>query len=325
MTELNSQQNAGSVGNSPTGTTDPKYVILNADDFGFSNKVNAAILKSHLNGALTSASLMVAEYAWQEAVEIARNNPKLGVGLHVVVTNDRTMLPASDIPGLANSKGKFGADPFTTGISYALKRSVHPLLEKEMEAQFRRFGSTGLPWSHADGHQHFHMHPTIWKMFMDLCDGFGVTRVRLPHESLVAHSRSGGDRSFINAAALLVFRILRKRALNDLQARSTKTGKNYFVCDSVYGLLQTGNMNRKYLDNLVPRMQGKTIEIYFHPGAPHSQKLGSDNNYQPNSADRYPVDDVEYAALLDPDFAERLTKYKFKTGSYQEIDALMNI
>src|SRR5207248_7825508 len=88
-----------------------KYLIINADDFGHSARVNAAILRAHREGVLTSASLMVAEPGWQEAVEIARQNPALGVGLHVVVTFDRAVLTAAEIPHLVGKEGKFGADP----------------------------------------------------------------------------------------------------------------------------------------------------------------------------------------------------------------------
>ena len=160
-----------------------RYLILNADDFGYSEAVNKAVLHAHLKGALTSASLMVTEPAWEQAVEIARATPGLGVGLHVSVSFDRSVLKPDQIPGLVGADGRFGRDPFRVGMRYALSRAVRPQLLLEMEAQFKRFASTNLPWSHADGHQHFHLHPTVWGHFMDLCDSHSVCRIRLPHES----------------------------------------------------------------------------------------------------------------------------------------------
>ena len=64
-------------------------VVLNADDFGRSTSINAAVLRAHEQGVLTSASLMVAEAAADEAVAIARSHPDLAVGLHVVVVAGR--------------------------------------------------------------------------------------------------------------------------------------------------------------------------------------------------------------------------------------------
>jgi len=57
-----------------------KYLIINADDFGLSEGVNRGILESHTRGVVTSASLMVTGDAVHEAVALARDHPKLGVG-----------------------------------------------------------------------------------------------------------------------------------------------------------------------------------------------------------------------------------------------------
>ena len=55
-------------------------LILNADDFGLTAGVNRAILELHRAGVLTSASLMARAAATDEAMELARAKPSLGVG-----------------------------------------------------------------------------------------------------------------------------------------------------------------------------------------------------------------------------------------------------
>lgn len=291
-------------------------VILNADDFGYSSEVNRAVIRAHEIGALTSASLMVAEPAWREAVEMAHSFPTLGVGLHVSVTHDRAVLGREHIPELIGLDGRLGIDPFKTGIKYAFNRRTSPQLFREMEAQFKRFAETGLPWSHADGHQHFHLHPQVWRHFIDLCDAFGVHRVRLPHEELRSHFRSGGDRSAANAAALLAFRALRKKAIRDLESRTRSHGKQYFYCDRVYGLMQTGNMNAHYLEKLLPRIAGATCEIYFHPASPHSRPISA------QTTDAYP--DVEAHALMTSELRKRLLEAGMVTGNYAQVESLRN-
>lgn len=304
----------------PATGAPPRCLILNADDFGYSKAVNAAVLRAHRMGTLTSASLMVAEAAWEEAVELALLTPTLGVGLHVSVSLDRSVLPPEEISGIVGADGHFGSDPFRVGLKYAFSRTVRPQLMREMEAQFNRFASTGLPWSHADGHQHFHLHPAVWPCFMDLCDSHDVSRIRLPHEGLRAHLRSGGDKSFQNMAALLVFRALRNRALKDLARRSRQNKRRYFVCDRVYGMLQTGNMNSTYLSRLLPRMEGVTREIYFHPASPHSLKIAGS---QRDSDNKSYVDDVELAALLDADLPTRIQSEGLFTGTYPEVESML--
>ncbi|PYI99964.1 MAG: hypothetical protein DME25_21765 [Verrucomicrobia bacterium] len=61
----------------------PRRLIVNADDFGRSRSINAAVIRAQREGILTTASLMVNEPASEEAVALARDNPRLGVGLHL--------------------------------------------------------------------------------------------------------------------------------------------------------------------------------------------------------------------------------------------------
>jgi hopanoid biosynthesis associated protein HpnK len=293
-----------------------RSLILNADDFGYSAQVNAAILKAHREGVLTSASLMVAESGFDEAVEMARQNPALGVGLHVVVTNDHPLLAPSGIPHIIGPNGKLLANPLRIGLRYAFSQQAQVEMMQEMEAQFARFDATGLPWSHADGHQHFHLHPTVWNLFLALCVEYGVYRVRLPYEEILPHLHDGGDRAPINLFAALAFRLLRRRALRSLREHEQKGGKPFFVCDRVYGLLQTGRMDTRYTLRLLNRLAGSTNEIYFHPGAPHARLL-------PESERTATVKDVELAALLDPALRARIAEQGLCLQTYPESESRM--
>src|SRR6266850_1817584 len=59
----------------------PRRLIVNADDFGASPSINQAVIRAHHEGILTSASLMVNEPGFDEAVALAHETPTLGVGL----------------------------------------------------------------------------------------------------------------------------------------------------------------------------------------------------------------------------------------------------
>src|SRR5260221_13570355 len=60
----------------------PIRLIVNADDFGMSESVNAAVLEAYDRGILTSCSLMAGEPAAADAGRAARARPGLAVGLH---------------------------------------------------------------------------------------------------------------------------------------------------------------------------------------------------------------------------------------------------
>jgi len=61
----------------------PRILIVNADDFGLSSGVNAGIIEAHRNGIVTSTSLMVRQPAATQAAQLARDCPRLSVGLHL--------------------------------------------------------------------------------------------------------------------------------------------------------------------------------------------------------------------------------------------------
>ena len=79
----------------------PTRLILNADDFGQTPGINRATEELHRAGVLTSATLMAGGAAFTSAVDVARRNPALGVGCHVVLV-DGTRLPPADtaVPAL---------------------------------------------------------------------------------------------------------------------------------------------------------------------------------------------------------------------------------
>ena len=112
----------------PTGRMSGRVrpLIVNADDFGFATGVNEGIVDAHVNGILTSTSLMVDWPAAGQAAELAREHPGLSVGLHYVEDGAEI-----DEPG-------------------------H--VARTFAAQLARFRDlTGSDPTHVDSHHHVHM------------------------------------------------------------------------------------------------------------------------------------------------------------------------
>ena len=103
-----------------------KRVIFSADDFGLTEQVNEAVELAHREGALTSASLMVAGPAAADAVRRARALPSLRVGLHLVVIEGPAVLPPAEIPDLVDAEGQFPSDQLRLGLNYFFRpRASH--------------------------------------------------------------------------------------------------------------------------------------------------------------------------------------------------------
>ena len=86
--------------------------------------VNEAVVRAHRDGILTTASLMVNEPGFDEAVKLAKENPRLGVGLHLTLLMGHSALPPEKIPGLVNARGEFSNSPVGAGMNYFFKRSL---------------------------------------------------------------------------------------------------------------------------------------------------------------------------------------------------------
>ncbi|MEO5691387.1 MAG: ChbG/HpnK family deacetylase [Candidatus Saccharimonadales bacterium] len=61
-----------------------KYLIVNADDFGYSYSINKGIIEAHTKGIVTSTSVMVDAIAAKEAKDLNKFSD-LSIGLHLEV------------------------------------------------------------------------------------------------------------------------------------------------------------------------------------------------------------------------------------------------
>ena len=275
-----------------------KSVIFNADDFGSTSRANAAILLAHKEGVLSSASLMVNEPEALEAVALARENSTLAVGLHLALSNGFASQSHSGAPNIVLPSGRFQEGPAAAGMKYFFSPAARQQVRREVQAQFGKFAATGLPFSHVDGHQHLHLHPVIWDAMIACCEQFGVRHVRIPYEPWQPATTNNliGRR-----VEWLFFRVLRRRCLNSIK------GKGFTFADRVYGHLETGRMNAKYLIELLNRLEGQNIEIYFHPGTPHAQLMPNNPNV-----------DVELEALINPEVRETIDRSGIRMSTYSD-------
>ena len=240
----------------PDGT---RRLIVNADDFGKSHSVNQAVLEAHHRGILTTASLMVNEPGFPEAVELARNNPRLGIGLHLTLSHGHSTLPAAQIPALVNSAGEFPESPAMTGLRYYFRRDLRESLAREIRAQFDKFYSTGLPLDHVNGHLHFHLHPTIFSILLEEHFRRPFKSMRFTREPFWLNARLAGGRWFYRSSHALIYRCLSSRARARLAARGIRHTQR------VFGLLQNALVDESYILRLLPRLPTGDSELYSHP------------------------------------------------------------
>ena len=125
-----------------------KFLIVNADDFGYGRGVNRGIVEAIDRGIVTSAGLMVNTPGTEEAVRLAAERPRLSLGLHANFTNEAERLVEFDDP---------------------------PTCRAELRRQFERFCElVGRKPTHLDSHQHVHRRRPCAPSFLELAGEYGI-------------------------------------------------------------------------------------------------------------------------------------------------------
>jgi hopanoid biosynthesis associated protein HpnK len=228
----------------PTANVQSPHIVITGDDFGISQEVNNAIEEYHRAGALHQASLMIAEDHVDHAIEIARRNPELRVGLHLTLCDGRATAPSV----LTDLNGRFVTSPTAAGLRYTFDRQLREPLRQEIRRQFQRFAALGLPPTYWDGHTHLHLHPLVFNLALPIAREFGFKSTRLVREP--------GPPGLIP----WIFQRLSASAARELD----RAGITY--ANRVFGLRRSGRMTGSAFREAIGAAQGLT-EIYFHPGA----------------------------------------------------------
>lgn len=236
-----------------------RRLIVNADDFGRSHSINQAVIRAHQEGILTTASLMVNEPACPEAVALAKENPSLGVGLHLSLLCGHSALPRQRIPGLVDSQNEFTNNPSGAGFRYFFKRRLRPELRAEIEAQFQKFRDTGLSMDHVNGHLHLHLHPVVFPMLASEVNKLGPLGMRLTRDPFWLNLKLASGNLLYRASHALIFSALSARARPVMRRYGFKHTRR------VFGLLQNARVNEEYVSRLLERLPAGDSELYSHP------------------------------------------------------------
>jgi predicted glycoside hydrolase/deacetylase ChbG (UPF0249 family) len=143
-------------------------LAVNADDFGWTRDVNDGIVAAHLQGILTSTTLMANAPAFEHAVALAKATPSLDVGCHLTLVGGEALTGGS----LSGS---------VVGLLKALATGSFRVYE-ELAAQTRRILNAGIQPTHLDTHKHTHIAPPVLKAVARIAREFRIPWVRLPFD-----------------------------------------------------------------------------------------------------------------------------------------------
>lgn len=212
-----------------------RRLLVTADDFGDTPGVNEGVRRAYREGVLRFASLMVLRPHAAQAAAIARENPGLGVGLHLELCAEA---------------------PEKAGLRYFFDPRARAGLEGEVRAQIEALLALGVTPTHVDGHINVHVHPVIFPVLCRLAKEYGISRVRLPSGEWEAYRASGTAPDAGTAVIAATF------AAMTAWVRPAAEG---LTAARAWGLLRSGLMSEDYVLGLLSRLPEGDTELYFHP------------------------------------------------------------
>lgn len=160
-----------------------KQLIVNADDYGHTPGVAEGIRRAHLEGIVTSTSAMMNRpFIDKELPKLIEQCPRMGIGVHLVMTSGKPLLPSASLPSLMSLSPDgqtFNHDPLSR------IESINPEeVRAEWHAQINKFiRIAGRAPDHLDAHHHaMCFSKKILAVFLELAKEYECS-VRRPNES----------------------------------------------------------------------------------------------------------------------------------------------
>jgi predicted glycoside hydrolase/deacetylase ChbG (UPF0249 family) len=135
--------------------TDARVVIINCDDLGMHESVNAAVFEAVQEGIASSASLMVPCPAAEQAMHMLSRTPSIPFGIHLTLTRDglghrwAPVASAAHVPSLVDENGLLVT---SAAAPQLLAQARLEDVERELRAQIDLVARSRLTPTHLDWH-----------------------------------------------------------------------------------------------------------------------------------------------------------------------------
>ncbi|MHC4477642.1 MAG: carbohydrate deacetylase [Planctomycetota bacterium] len=235
-----------------------KRLVINADDFGLCEGVNRAVAEAHTDGVLTSATIMANMDAAEEAVEIAKEQPGLGVGVHLNLTEGRPLTKEAASNALLNGDGQFGCSVAKLAFLMLAGPKHRAAIRAELAAQIQWVIDRGIRPTHLDSHKHFHAFPHFFSMVCQLARRFEIPAIRSafePKEVAATPWPLPGPGGRKRAG------LIRPMAkINRLQ------NGDFLKTDAILGIAHTGKVDVNFFKAVSLYNSAARAELVTHPG-----------------------------------------------------------
>ena len=217
-------------------SSQPSFLLVNADDYGYFPGISRGIIDAHTNGIVTATGVLANGSSFLEDVDLLRATTSLNVGVHLNLTFGRPLTARM------REHHQGSDEKFVSKVDFAKKyvQGKLPLedIHAEWCAQIELCRDNGLKLWFLNSHEHIHLFPSLFTLTQDLAERYEIPHVRLPTARLFESRSPAG---MIRAAIVKSF-----AALN---SRKSQTAVNFI------GFGQSGKLTEFYLAGLVCGLQ----------------------------------------------------------------------
>lgn len=237
-----------------------KYLIVNADDYGYYECVSKGILKGVKHGSITATGIMANSPKFDEYIEWLPEFKDLDKGVHLNISHGRPLTSELSIH-LQKWNGSF---PSKLQIVKLLLTGAMPVssIEREWRAQIEKCMNSGVEISFLNSHEHLHMLPPLNKIYIKLVD-----------EYRLIHSRNSTPEWTIPISLGSLFRNVSIGLMNLFN------GYPKYLCPpKMLGMNESGNLTMAYLKKTFQSMQSDGVyELMCHPGYFDKNEISNPN------------------------------------------------
>ncbi len=284
-----------------------RRLIVNADDFGLTSGVNRAIVDGNRSGIVTSATLMANARATDAAIDLAKAQPSLKIGCHVVLIDGVPL--TKNLLSLTENSARFRSSLKQFAVAAVRKQIAAEEIQREAEAQIRKIQSRGITLTHLDSHKHTHMFPKILRPLLRAAKACGIRAVRNPFEPLrcwPAGMVLGAPKLWLRSGGVMAFQMFAaefRRALKEEAMIST---------DGTVAIAVTGLLDQQRLLRILEALPDGTWELVCHPGY-------SDADLQAAGTRLTQSREIELSALTSAETKKALADRNIKLISYADL------
>ena len=260
-----------------------KRLVVNADDFGFTRDVNQGIVEAYCRGILTATTLMATGEAFEHAVKLARENPSLDVGCHLVLV---------------------GAPPLPRTVLELTRALAAGRIKvfDELIAQVRRILDAGLRPTHLDTHKHTHLLPPVLDAVARISEEYKIPWVRRPFDFPVTPAGV----SWAKRATSRALGVVRRRFARVLARHGCRS------TDHFAGFQITGCYTASDLARLIRSLPEGSTEFMCHPGFCTDELRGARTRLKESREE-------ELRALTSPEVRAAVEESGVKLVNYREL------